>query len=769
MTKKMKIILLAELLVLIAVSGVLFLRHSGGSYEIPVSMSEWSVNGEFFGQDQWRIEPDEETDENPEAGESSVTMIESPGIHLPKGTYTLDLWYQCDVTQSAVPYAKNKQDRLIRADEFYLSSKQNHLTYMFSADEDIDSFGLQVNYNGQGALNLFDLRINANNNGRRLAVLSLIAVFGLIDLVLLYRMLPRRWQNRMLALLAVALISSLPLFFYGLSDLEEPDLAFHLMRISGISQGLRDGQFPVRINTAWISGYGYPASIFYGDILLYFPAVLNLIGLSLYQSYKVFVFAVNLCTAGIAMFCFGRMFRNRIIGALTSLIYTTASYRMVDVFVRCAVGEYCAIMFFPLIALALWNIYTRANDSLKENMKNGIILAVGMSGIVTAHILSAEMIALAILIVFLFLYRKSFTWKTIRTFMIGVCGTLALSAFFLVPFADYFLHVPVRITSSVGAQTKLIQTIGASWADYFAFFNNPFGEFSQMLCSPGPVLMLVLMAAIYLWIRGRASRTVKMLCTVSLMMLWLGSRTFPWNFLAIHFRIFNFLAQVQFPWRYSAIAILFLSVLLGVLLKEKSLEDLFHLDGRRLVQLMSAAAIVMTCLFASYYQDNVSPSAPTDTANLHPFRTLINKEYMRTKTENDEIYMTDLNLYSGQFGRGSADYLEVISRKGTSIDLFVQNGDEEAEIIAPLIHYRGYEVYDDSGNQYEVHDSDNLLVSFVLPAGFEGDLHIRFRSPWTWSLSIAVSAASAILMAGYLMSCRKNRAEHPSSASRILH
>ncbi len=769
MMKKCKIILLAELFVLIAFSGVLFLRDSGSSYEIPVSMSEWSANGEFFGQGQWHIEPPDDTDENSEAAESSVTVIESPGIHLPKGTYTLDLWYQCDVTQSAIPYAENKNDRLIRADEFYLSSKQNHLTYMFSTDEDIDNFELQVNYNGQGALNLFDLHINSNNNGRRLAVLSMIAVFGLIDLVLLYRTLPKRWQTRMLTWLAIALISSLPLFFYGLSDLKEPDLAFHLMRISGISQGLRDGQFPVRINTAWISGYGYPASIFYGDILLYFPAILNLIGLCLYQSYKVFVFGVNLCTAGIAMFCFGRMFRNRTIGALISLIYTTASYRMVDVFVRCAAGEYCAIMFFPLIALALWNIYTARNDSLKENIKNGIILAAGMSGIVTAHILSAEMIALAILTVFLIQYRKSFTWKTIRTFAIGVLCTLALSAFFLVPFVDYFLNVPVQITSSVGAQTKLIQTIGVSWADYFAFFNNPFGEFSQMLCSPGPVLMLALVAAVYLWIRGRASRTVKILSAVSLIMLWLGSRTFPWNFLALHFRIFNFLAQVQFPWRYSALAILFLSVLLGILLKEKSLEHLFCLDGRRLVQVMSAAAIVMTCLFASYYQDNVSPSTPTDTANLHPFRTLINKEYMRTKTENDEVYMTDLNLYSGQFGQGSADYLEIISRKGTAIDLFVQNGAEEAQIIAPLIHYRGYEVYDDSGNQYEVSDSDNLLVSFSIPAGFEGDLHIRYRSPWTWNLSIAVSVLSAVVMAGYLFWYRKDRTDHWSAAGRILH
>ena len=58
------------------------------------------------------------------------------------------------------------------------------------------------------------------------------------------------------------------------------DWSFHLSRIEGIANGLREGQFPVRVYSMAKDGYGYAPSLFYGELLLYFPAVLRLLGMS---------------------------------------------------------------------------------------------------------------------------------------------------------------------------------------------------------------------------------------------------------------------------------------------------------------------------------------------------------------------------------------------------------------------------------------------------------------------------------------------------------
>ena len=81
------------------------------------------------------------------------------------------------------------------------------------------------------------------------------------------------------ALLAGACVASFPCFGYYLPD--GFDLNFHLMRIEEIAGELKNLQFPVRMQTGWLGGYGYPVSIFYGDTLLYIPAVLRLIGFPL--------------------------------------------------------------------------------------------------------------------------------------------------------------------------------------------------------------------------------------------------------------------------------------------------------------------------------------------------------------------------------------------------------------------------------------------------------------------------------------------------------
>ena len=137
----------------------------------------------------------------------------------------------------------------------------------------------------------------------------------------------------------IAVLASLPLLSEGIGS--GHDLGFHLLRIEAIADGIHFGEWsiPVRLSSLWIEGYGYPTSIFYGDLLLYIPAFTRLMGFSITEAYKIYVFLINAGTTVISYICFYKVFRNKNIAVLTSLAYVTATYRMVSVYVRAAVGD----------------------------------------------------------------------------------------------------------------------------------------------------------------------------------------------------------------------------------------------------------------------------------------------------------------------------------------------------------------------------------------------------------------------------------------------
>ena len=102
-------------------------------------------------------------------------------------------------------------------------------------------------------------------------------------------------------LCAVAVLTCAPAMTNS-GALQGADWSFHLSRIEGIAQGLREGQFPVRVYSIAKDGYGYAPSLFYGELLLYFPAVLRLLGMSVQGAYHTYLLALQLLTAGIAFF-----------------------------------------------------------------------------------------------------------------------------------------------------------------------------------------------------------------------------------------------------------------------------------------------------------------------------------------------------------------------------------------------------------------------------------------------------------------------------------
>ena len=89
------------------------------------------------------------------------------------------------------------------------------------------------------------------------------------------------------------------------------DIDYHLQRISAMAAELSYGQFPVRMTTDTLNGYGYANSLCYCELFLTLPALLYNAWLPLRTCYQIYIFIVTLATAIIAYYSFGKITASR--------------------------------------------------------------------------------------------------------------------------------------------------------------------------------------------------------------------------------------------------------------------------------------------------------------------------------------------------------------------------------------------------------------------------------------------------------------------------
>ena len=201
-------------------------------------------------------------------------------------------------------------------------------------------------------------------------------LFFILVLLAYFVFLKMDWKNPqyIYILLGIAVLISLPFLGTPLMGSVTHDLRFHLSRIRGIADGIASGQFPVRLNVDMNGGYGFASEMMYPNLFIYIPAILYLMGVSLIASYKFLVLLINIGTAAAGYYSFSRLLKSDRAGAVCTFLYMVNPYRLNNIFLRGAVGEVLAQIFFPLLLYALIEVVHR-------NYKKWWLLVISVTGI----------------------------------------------------------------------------------------------------------------------------------------------------------------------------------------------------------------------------------------------------------------------------------------------------------------------------------------------------------------------------------------------------
>ncbi len=746
-------IVLAELIILAVLFSYMLAVKFGGNGDRSIVFGPEDMRSDYmYYENGWKINPESIDDTETENG---LVVLQGPNIPLQRGDYTVSIDYQTDDNQTVVLYSEDgldepKNDLFLKANPFPLYSYRNSLDYDFRTAGKIDDLEIRILYNGNGNLCISQIKLKKNLNSSKRLILSLLLFFIPFNIFLFRKERVFNNRNTILAIAGITLLGSLPLFMPGINAGD--DLVYHLNRIEGIVNELRQFHIPVRLHSSWFMGMGYPVSIFHGDVLLSVAALFRVMGFTALEAYKAYIVFINVLTAVVSYFSYKAIFKDDKIAVIATLGYVTASYRFVNIYNRAAVGEYSAMVFFPAIIASIYLIYSDVEDRNRPNLKYSSILACTVSGIIYTHTLSTEMSAILVTLFIVFNIRKTKRPRVILTLAVAGCETVLLTLSYIVPFFDYYLNVPMVVTSGFRSGVLKIQERGTYILNLFAFFQNTMSSLSlsngnRASLTPGILLITGLIVAVAFIIYGERDRLMVIAASFSSVILLLSTNVFPWNYLASKSKVINALSAMEFPWRFLGPASAVLATLLGIVLvvaRRKSMQTL------KVYECLAVFLALTGCIvFYSQYADYRKPVCYYGAGEFAGGVDKDIDDFTRVTDEGETV-----TFVSSEGAIENADG-KIISREGSKIIFECSTGDSPGVVTAPFYNYKGYRAIDLSGRVFDLYDDRYCRVTFDLPENYHDIIVIEFVEPWYWRLAEIITLCSWIVVIAGLAK-RKN-------------
>ncbi|MBO6147807.1 MAG: hypothetical protein J6O55_00525 [Lachnospiraceae bacterium] len=545
-----------------------------------------------------------------------------------------------------------------------------------------------------------------------------------------------------LLMLSAVFISSLPLFLTLIP--EGIDMRFHLMRIQGVADAILEGQIPAVIFPNAMYGHGYLGAL-YPETLLYPAAALRLCGIPMIAIWKIVAFCSNAATFAACLFAWKRILKDEGAAAVGAFLYTLSPLRIAELYYRGALGEILALIFLPFVLSGMYAILMGEEGRWWE-------LALGMTGILESHVLTAVFATGICLFLIIVLFRNFLLKKRFLAFAKAVSLSLLLNLGFILPFFYYkgqklkFDEV-IRTFSPAGVSISIGNMLGS----FPRQKSDPTAALDHADIRPGigyvGLLSLILAIAYIVFVRSDEllHRFASGLLILTLLSVYVASDSFPWESLKKLERIYYQIRIIQHPWRFLMIAVLLLSLLAAFALRAE-----FGLAKRG--KTISFVLIFLTLITVLPEIDLfISKENEDDALGLEDV------DYASTSNIDYAPYSMPMVREMKEDREPVASYgveIENYAKKGTSaeIEYSVKDSDGGKWIRFPLLYYRGYTAFDQNGKRLNVNESEIGTVSVDIPEDSAGgSVRLHFAQPWFNYLSATVSIIAALCCGAYAL------------------
>lgn len=366
-------------------------------------------------------------------------------------------------------------------------------------------------------------------------------------------------------ILVVLFLLLIPTFFFFL----RPNLYWNMhddmqiIRQLEMEKCLLDGQIPCRWTPDLGFGYGYPLFNFYPPLPYFIGQIFRTIGFSFVTAVKLTA-VTQIISSAFAMYLLGSVLFGSAGGAIAAIFYAYAPYRAVNIFVRGAMNEAWASVFFPLIFYFSYKLIT----SKKFDWKIFIFLSLSISGLLLSH----NPMALTFMpfvgswCLYWLIYQKNKLIIVKNLFLSALLG-LGVTAFYTIP---------------VLIDTKYVQ-IESMFVNYY-HYSVHFVSFYQLFFSnfwgDGPsvwgtndgmpfmigyihwiIPLLLILYSIFLLFKKQNQNSAKITLLLGLMGFFAALMTHQKS--GLLWQYITPVQKIQFPWRFLSHSSFLLAITAG--------------------------------------------------------------------------------------------------------------------------------------------------------------------------------------------------------------
>lgn len=375
----------------------------------------------------------------------------------------------------------------------------------------------------------------------------------------------------LIVLVAGILASRTLLFQKGYFNMHD-DL--QMMRQLSMEKCFLDGQIPCRWVPDMGYGYGFPLFNFYPPLPYLVGEVFRVLGFSFVATVKL-TFALSIILSGLAMYFLAKEFFGKSGGVVSAIFYIWAPYHAVDVYVRGAMNESWALVFFPLIFLFSYRLIYLAG--VKAHPRGEVLLlALSYTGLLLSHnlmVLIFTPVFLAWCALWLWRLKPKNLAFVIWNLALSGITALGLSAFFTIPaiFENGYTWIKSQLIGYYDYTAHFVSLKQLLISRFWGYGPSVWMEADDKMSFQIGHVHWLLSLIIGGWWLVASLRKKRPLIHNSLFLIpflffvgWLAAFMTHVRSTPIY-QIFTFLDLVQFPWRFLTIVIFAFSFLAGAI------------------------------------------------------------------------------------------------------------------------------------------------------------------------------------------------------------
>lgn len=501
--------------------------------------------------------------------------------------------------------------------------------------------------------------------------------------------------------------------FLGMNN----DGRFHVMRMEGLYESLKRGQFFPVVNMSFLGGFGYISNIFYANLWLYPAAILRLIGLTTIQAFIIFYVILNFATFSISFGAYYQASRNYSKSLLFSFIYTLSIYRIFDMVRRFDVGEVLTLTFLPIVILGIYEIFY-------ADEKKWLYLTIGMVMVIYSHALSPILIAIFIFWVIVFRI-KTLIKEPQRILKLIYAGlvSLALSLAYFLPMFEQLKHTQFKLTNS-----PLIDVSQSGITVKQLFY---WSAASDLYIQNIGLILLIVAIVIPFVIWKIKVPVIRDFAIISEILLCMTTDLFPWKFF-----VKTPVNMIQFPWRLDMLV----TVLLAICLASDPF-NWFNKNWKKAVVMLASLGLVVSA------ENTLIKNHPYEYDSYQSFNNLDvysiggGEEYLPKDASLEELHSAP---HVPVVKSGSAQ-IKNFSQQGSKVTFDFRNA-QNAEITVPIIAYYGYSAKNSTGrvSQLTMDQKNNGLGKIIVNGN--GRVRINYYKTFIQKSSKVFSVISLIVL-----------------------